>query len=121
MAGLPAKRLVTPVSLPKVTTLAHRADVTEAEFETHTRRASWNKPVSLVPAARRVNWAVANTPVAAPQTDGDNIEADTVTLEHINRLNDERPDDVRSVLDEYRASLLASNGEDDAPLSEPQG
>lgn len=120
-AALPKEQPATSSSLPKVTAVAHRADVTADELETRTRRASWSAPVSSMPSARRVNWAVANTPLTAPQTDGDNIETDAETLEHINRLNDDRPEGVRSVLDEYRASLLAATGEDESAPADPQG
>ena len=104
------------VSLPKVTAVAHNGEAAEDESGLRTRRASWSAPVSSLPATRRVNWAVADTPVAA-QPDGENIEADAETLEHINRLNDDRPEDVRHVLDEYRASLLA-NAEEELPSSD---
>ncbi len=109
--------------LPKVAPV-RRPATTMADMEIRTRHSSWSAPLPAMPPARRAAWnAAADSRVAAPQpksADNNDTEADAETLEHVNRLNDARPEDVRNILDGYRASLLAENP-DDTLLPSPQG
>ena len=120
-----------PKSKPSMETTAKSASIaryrpatTTAEMELRTRRASWNASSSVLPVARPLSRALGGNHVTAPQPNGigDNADndVDAETLEHVNRLNDARPEDVRNVLDDYRASLLAENADADS-LAIPQG
>ena len=78
----------------------------------HTRGALLGTPVTRQSAPAPASPAQPTE--AASDDHGD--DADDV-ISHVARLNDERPDDVRDVVDEFHAALLAANpeGEEDNP------
>jgi hypothetical protein len=113
-APQPAPKPTVPVALSVV---RHRPAITAASVELRPRRAEWNAPQPAMPDTRGVAWAkIADDRVAAPPApevaaENANDGAAAEALEHVTRLSDDRPDDVRNVVDEFRTSLLAANAE----------
>ncbi len=132
----PQAMSVTPPSVPSIVMLPkvmpevrRRPATTTADMELRMRHASWSAPTSDGPVLRSSSVPLPGNYVTAPQpvNVGDNAENDTdtetetETLEHVNRLNDARPEDVRNVLDDFRASLLADSADDDSAVPGTQG
>lgn len=74
----------------------------------HTRGALPGTPVTRHSAPAPASPAQPHEAASDDHAD----DADEV-ISHVARLNDERPDDVRDVVDEFRAALLAANPEDE--------
>jgi hypothetical protein len=100
---------------PKVTQRAPA--ISMVSTLSRTRRPEWNAPASSVSDERAAEWKGAARHAMTPATGAEAREEDVAPdaaeiLDHVAQLSDSRPDDVRNVLDDFRASLLVSSGEE---------
>lgn len=114
---------VKKITLPVALTVVHRAPAprlrpatTAASMEIRMRHAEWGAPSPVLSPPRRLTSFSDDrvaTPVASvPATEDVEGESTAETLEHVARLNDDRPDDVGTVLDDFRTAIASNPDEE---------
>lgn len=96
-----------------------------------SRSAVWNAPDVPTAETRAAQWHGAARHAMPPtalseERDGADSASDDAPdaaeiLDHVARLTDSRPDDVRDVMDDFRSSLMASTDESPTPADTEVG